>query len=251
MIIADGKMSSLLDFKKAHHEALSTIGQGEKIDWYLDLGLVDRLTHPFGDEREGRALHLSIDYFLKTLWAEFKDYTRSVILYKGSPELSIGFENPFDASLAFSEYLDYLTVNIPDSVPLALQFETIEPLDSLTAARLINRELYGRYDFTLNGHSLEKKGDKALLLPSVQVKETEIYNELMMIYAEKPELKIISEPFLTSEWDGLNELHVSSKSITFNALRKLKGFNAAGGTVFSYGEPLNLPIEQNTKIVQV
>ncbi len=241
MIYLDGKMSSLLDFKTPYQKALKEIGNGNKIDWHLDLGLVDQLTHPFGDEREGRALHLSIDHFLKTLWAEFKDYTRSLVIYKGSPKINLGFDDMYEASLAFSQYLDYLTVNIPDSVPLTLLFETVEDLDPLTSHRLMNRELYGRYEFTLNGKRLEKEGDKALLVPSIQSKD---FEELYLIVKSNPGLKLISEPFLTSEWDGLNELYVSSKTITLNALRKLKGFAAAGGVVVTYGDLLNLPYER-------
>lgn len=236
MIALDCRMKSLLDFKEARKAALMRVGEGKKIEWFLDFGFFDRLTFPLGDEREGKALHLAIDHFLKTLYPEFEPYTDKVYLYRGSPVFPLG-KDPYEGAKIFSEYLEYLAANVYDRVPLALDFEVSE-LDPLKKARLVNRELYSRFN-------IEEKVecDKAVLLPSVY-SEDKAFDGLLEVMASLKDYRVISEPFLVAEWEGLNELYVSSRSITPGALRKLLGFNAAGGLVVTYGEPLNLPLEK-------
>jgi hypothetical protein len=241
MIVVDGRMKSLLDFKPARRKALETVARNEKIDWFLDLGLVDNLTYPLGDEREGKALHLAIDHFLNELYSEFEPYTNSLTLYQGSPFFKIKGD-VYESAIAFSQYLEYLVINIPDRLKLKLDFRC-ESMTALERARLINRELYSHFHYTLNGQSLEAYSDKGILLPSVHADEYQFKGyELLM--NELDDFRIIFEPYLTSEWDGLNELYVLSHSITPQARRKLLGFNAAGGTVVTVGESLNLPLEK-------
>ncbi|MFN4174872.1 MAG: hypothetical protein ACK4HV_07215 [Parachlamydiaceae bacterium] len=229
-------MKSLLDFKEARIQALTKVGEGKKIAWFLDFGFFDRLSFPFGDDREGKALHLAIDHFLKTLYPEFEAYTEKVCLYKGSPVFPLG-KDPYEASKIFSEYLDYLIANIYDRVPLSLDFDC-EGLSPLKKARLVNRELYSRFKIEESDHF-----DRAVLLPSVYSEESAFQHldEMMM---NLKDYKVISEPYLVAEWAGLNELYVSSASITPGAYRKLLGFNAAGGLVITAGSPLNLPLEK-------
>jgi len=236
MITLDCRMKSLLDFKEARMAALMKVGEGKKIEWLLDFGFFDRLSFPLGDDREGKALHLAIDHFLKTLYSEFEAYTSKVYLYKGSPVFPLG-KDCYDGAKIFSEYLDYLAANIYDRVPLALDFDCVG-LDPLKKARLINRELYSRFQM-----EDKIKSDKAILLPSVYSDES-AFAGLHEMMINLKEYRVISEPFLVAEWEGLNELYVSSSSITPGSLRKLLGFNAAGGLVITAGKPLNLPLEK-------
>lgn len=229
-------MKSLLDFKEARKQALQLVGEGKKVQWFLDFGFFDRLAFPFGDEREAKALHLAIEHFLKSIYAEFEAYTEKVCLYKGSPFFPLG-KDEYEGARVFSEYLAYLTANIYDRVPLSLDFEC-EGLEPLKRARLVNRELYSRFII-----DMPQKGDKAVLLPSVYSEES-AFTGLSEIMASLKEYRVISEPFLVAEWEGLNELYVSSSSITPGAYRKLLGFNAAGGLVITSGSPLNLPLEK-------
>jgi hypothetical protein len=53
--------------------------------------------------------------------------------------------------------------------------------------------------------------------------------------------RLVHEAELTSLWDGLDDLFVLGDSITTEGLRKLKGFQAAGGRVVVIGKALNLP----------
>lgn len=228
-------MKSLLDFKEARKAALMQVGAGKRVEWVLDFGFFDQLCFPLGDEREGKALHLAIDHFLKTVYAEFEAYTERVVLYRGSPVVPLG-KDCFEGAKIFAEYLDYLVTNVYDRVPLALDFET-EGLDPLTRARLVNRELYRRF---IKG---SEAGDKAVLLPSVYSDEA-AFEGLGEVMKGLSDYRVISEPFLVAEWEGLNELYVASASITAGARRKLLGFNAAGGMVVTHGAPLNLPLEK-------
>lgn len=236
MITLDCRMKSLLDFKEARKAALMIVGAGKKIEWHLDFGFFDRLTFPLGDDREGKALHLSIDHFLKTVYTEFEAYTAKVYLYRGTPVIPLG-KDCYEGAKIFSEYLDYLASNIYDRVPLALDFDNAG-LDPLKKARLVNRELYSRFQID------EKiESDIAVLLPSVYSDE-KAFTGLLEVMSTLKNYRIISEPFLVAEWEGLNELYVASESITPGAMRKLLGFNAAGGLVVTSGAPLNLPLEK-------
>jgi hypothetical protein len=59
--------------------------------------------------------------------------------------------------------------------------------------------------------------------------------------------RIIFEDNLTTEWEGLDHLLVSSSCLTPQGIRKLRGFGAAGGTVLIIGESIGLPYELQFK----
>lgn len=229
-ILLDGKMSSLLDFRCARIEALKKIAQGEKILWELDLGLFKGLTYPFGNETEARSMLLAIEHFTKTLWSEFKDYSEGVVLYNG--------ELNFDPYL-FSEYLKFLTLNLSDTIPVILNF-TLQGERPLEVARHTTRGLYPRFEIRVEGkeppyRSFESK--IGFLLPSNGDQAFE------QILARNIEPRAIAEIFLVSEWDGLDYLVVDPAHLNKEALRKLRGFCAAGGIVVSLNEPLGMSEE--------
>lgn len=64
-----------------------------------------------------------------------------------------------------------------------------------------------------------------------------------MLQEKKMAFRIISEAFLTTEWDGLDYLIVQSDALSAQGRRKLQGFCAAGGVVVYVGSPLGLPGE--------
>jgi hypothetical protein len=55
--------------------------------------------------------------------------------------------------------------------------------------------------------------------------------------------RIVPEYYLINQWDGLDSLIVLSSTINAQAKRKLQGFCAAGGTILTLGELLDLPHE--------
>jgi hypothetical protein len=55
--------------------------------------------------------------------------------------------------------------------------------------------------------------------------------------------RLVPEISITMDWDGLDYLIVVTKSLSFQGLRKLRGFCAAGGVVICIGELLGLSCE--------
>ena len=214
-ILLDGKMSSSLDFRAGRLQALAGIAKGEKILWELNLGLFSELTFPFGHETEAKAMQLAIDHFLATLWVEFKDYTIGLSLYRGD----LNFD-----PLVFSDFMKFLTLNVPDALTLYLHFEngTLPPLE---AYRRSSRALFPRFDVRLNGVSLKKEGAVGFLLPS---NGDTFYENLLN---EGVEPRILTEEFLSAEWEGLDLLYVDTEHLSKEGLRKVQGFQAAGGEI--------------------
>lgn len=211
-VILDGKMSSPLDFRAGRHEALLAIARGEKILWELSLGFFNELSFPLGHETEAKAMLLAIDHFLKTLWPEFHPYSIGLSLYRGDTQ--------FDPQL-FSDYLKVLTLPIPDTVPLYLHFEdTTTPF--LEVARRTSRSLFPRFEIRINGEPLPQEGNVGFLLPS---KGDALFATL------SPRPRILTEEYLTSEWDGLDTLYIDSAALSKEGMRKVQGFRAAGGEV--------------------
>ena len=50
---------------------------------------------------------------------------------------------------------------------------------------------------------------------------------------EKP-FRVISEAFLTEDWEGIDVLHVLEVALTSQGVRKIKGFEATGGIINYY-----------------
>lgn len=211
-------MSSLLDFKQARIKALTQIALGEKILWELDLGLFDKLTHPFGNESEARSMILAIDHFMKSIWPEFEKYSVGLSLYRGDLN--------FDPIL-FSDFLKFLTLNVYDSVPLFLHFETATPF-TLESAKRYSQDLYPRFELLVNDKEppfRSRDTNIGFLLPS------QYSTKFDSLLSEGLALRVIPESLLNAEWDGLDKLYVDYSLVTKEGIRKIRGFEAAGGEV--------------------
>lgn len=221
----EGRFSEVVDFKKARHEALCGVAKGEKILWEIDFGFFNKVSRPLGDEMQAKAHVLAIEHFAKSLWPEFYAHTTGLSVYKGALELSF--------KEAFSQYLNYLILNIPDSIPLYLELETRET-DLLTQIRLASREGLERFEILLNGVKppYSQEGAKVgVVIPSQADATPQSTQDLKAIFEELTgtDFRVIIEPYLTAEWDGLDLLYYSSQAMTPSFARKLKGFEAAGG----------------------
>ena len=211
-VILDGKLTSRLDFAVPRHEALMGIAKGEKILWELDLGPFSN--HPF----EAQSRLLAIDHFLKTLWKEFKDYTYGLSLYRGSLDIDLPL---------FSEHLKFLTMTIPDALPLFLHFDE-PPLPPLELARRTSRALFPRFEIRFDGEPLPFRSWESkvgFLIPS---KADRTFEGLL---SQGIDPRVITEDYLTAEWDGLDILYVDSSCLSREGHRKVQGFLAAGGEV--------------------
>lgn len=224
-IVLDGKMSSLLDFRQARLAALSHIAIGEKILWELDLGLFDTLTHPFGNESEARSMILAIDHFMKSMWPEFEKYSVGLSLYRGD----LNFDE-----ILFSDFLKFLTLNVYDSVPLFLHFDTATP-HTLESAKKFAQDLFPRFEIYVNDQEPPFKSrdtNIGFLIPSDHTQKFET------LLNQGINLRVIPESLLNAEWDGLDFLYVDYALVSKEGIRKIRGFEAAGGEVIDLGLPL-------------
>jgi hypothetical protein len=218
----DGKMSSLLDFRSGRHEALTAIAKGEPLSFEIDLGL-DSFS---GREVELKALSLALNHFVESLWEEFRPYIHEVIIYRGPlPENEI----------TFSAYLKGLKGILTASIPVAICFET-RGESPLTRVRKSSASLFPGCRVYVDGKEPEFDAEARIgfLIPS---ENEEAYESLLK---KGHRVRLVEEAFLISDWHGLDYLIVDPKFIDNEALRKLKGFNAAGGRVVSLGAPLGL-----------
>lgn len=218
----DGKMSSLLDFRQGRHEALTHIATGKPLRFEIDLGLAAFS----GRDVEYKAIAIALNHFIETLWEEFRAYVDAVILYRGPlPQ----------EEKQFSSYLKALKAEIPASLPVALYFD-VEGESPLLVAKKSSPLLYPGFQIYLNGSlpEMDAEAHIGFLLPS----ENEAAFKALMEKGHR--VRLVEEAFLISEWQGLDYLIVDPEFLDNEAVRKLKGFNAAGGRVVSLGKPLGL-----------
>lgn len=95
-IILEGGVKASLDWTLAKIEAREQIEKNKRILWNLDLGLFNRLVHPFSQQSQFLSLRLSIDHFKREIWPVFGDGSAGVLLYNGPADYRRTF--PWDAA---------------------------------------------------------------------------------------------------------------------------------------------------------
>lgn len=137
------------------------------------------------------------------------------------------------------EYLDFLCQDLPDSLPLFVELDTkgVKNVEQITS-----RERFER--FHLLPEKKEEPSNIAIclppiskILPSQNRGLTEAIDDLNR---RKLHFRIIPEPYLTMEWDGLDYLLYIPEGLSDLGERKLQGFCAAGGTVVALGPKIGL-----------
>lgn len=163
------------------------------------------------------------------------------------------------------EYLDLLARHLPGGVPVCVLFDMQGILDRALSAQLLAKEKYAgivrgvtlgawpiealRYDGT-SLVSDDSKCDYPEAIPTVGLclppgdlpAVTQQLRKAIETLGSMP-FRLLSEPFLTSSWQGLETLIVFSEAMTPQSLRKLHGFCAAGGTVATIGPLLGVSQE--------
>lgn len=151
---------------------------------------------------------------------------------------------------AVADYLDLLAGHLPDYIPCYCLLDCTGIEDPVLLAQLLHKERYPKltlgvkaglgvgYELLWKDGSLESSTEQALhgiCLPTFTYKNPVHYqrlgNILKSLLDSKASFKLIPENLLTTEWDGLDFLHVLPESITPQGKRKLQGFCAAGGTI--------------------
>ena len=144
-----------------------------------------------------------------------------------------------------STYLDFLCQDLPDTLPLFVALDTNGVKNPGYLAQITSRERFEQFNLLtgieeepcLISRSASLPISK--ILPSQNKGLTEAITELSQ---RKLHFRIIPEPFLTYEWDGLDYLLFIPDGLSDLGERKLQGFCAAGGTVVALGQKIGLPV---------
>lgn len=264
-------MSNDLKWLQPKEEALKALERGDTIFWEFDLGLSPPY-FPLEDELVFHSLSLSLFTFTKELWPIFQKNTAGICLYKGSIDFSSFFvwsenqlanweewipERPkarvehlrrlFCAD-AFALYFQMLSHRLPDEMPITLVLEGIECGSWAETLQLASKERFEHFSLQLQGIPLSNSSSLAVCFPEEATCAQEILERLDHLFdtLEKP-IRVIQEPFLTENWEGVEYLYVLSGTLTERGKRKLMGFCAAGGTVIVDGDPIGLEQEINIR----
>ncbi len=176
---------------------------------------------------------LAIRIFVQTIWEKHKENTLGVILYKDAV--------PSFELKEFSDYLHHIAAGLPDEVPPFAFFNCVgDPL-------LFSKEIFPHIHLGFRsgpigalhwGKTLIPRrydGKLGVVLPlrarGLQFDEVDICLKEL----EKIPYRLINEPCLTEEWDGLDEIIVFEKLISPRGMRMIQGFEAAGGKVKNFG----------------
>ncbi len=261
IIRLDGGMRSALDWSKGREAAQNYVKEGLKLLWEIDLGLAGQLHYPIGNAMQHQALGLALDHFRDTLWSEFCQSSLGLVLYRGSADYAPYF--PWDEQQRANfeqwrqgrcdeegrqkqlfccnvavDYLQLLAMRLPDALPLFVILDCSGVTDLLSLSQLLSRERYAPFNLTLENCPFAETNEPAnapkvaVVLPSEQSNFPELRLVMEKLQRSQVPFRIIPEPFLTTEWDGLDSLYYSERALTPQGRRMLQGFVAAGGTIF-------------------
>lgn len=146
------------------------------------------------------------------------------------------------------DYLNLFAGQLPGELPVCVCLDTREISDPLLLAQLLSKERFDRLHRAITEgvlpirsltaspvHPFSNDVKIGFCLPNqIHCKPSLIESlkgTLDSLLSRKIPFRIIPESTLTVEWDGLDEILFSSKMVSQQGMRKLRGFAAAGGTV--------------------
>ncbi len=250
---------------------LSSIPEAGPLFWHFDLGLEDPF-FPLDDEMRFQTLSLALTQFKEKVWPLFQERTRGIVLYKGSADFlqfflwsqkqkanwlswkkmelkvdDVQAKRLFCAD-AFVYYFQMLSYFLPDEVPIYLFLDASEISSLAYRHQLISKERFEHFQIVAKGLS-EFNGlhwvddqmlenplfTQAVCFPLQKECHENILAEIEKIFVSfQTPFRVISEAFLTEDWEDVEILHVLKKGLSSFGERKLKGFEAAGGRIVYY-----------------
>ncbi|MDB6081578.1 MAG: hypothetical protein JWO53_850 [Chlamydiia bacterium] len=239
-ITLNARMDSKLNWQKEQELVSLLREKNQKIIYFLDLGLFSELTQPLIHEAQFQALLLAIDHFVETFISPYEDCLAEVILCKESLPFHLSTSDPILDRNQAADYLQLLVDHLPEEViPYAiLDASTLQ--DPLLVAQLTAKDSFcnGRLELIILNSPfpiLSEPPATAVLLPRLTVTTKDAYQglreEIERLISQKIPFKVISEDFLSIEWEGIDTLIVQEKGISLEGRRKLQGFTAAGGEI--------------------
>lgn len=241
--------------------ALRRAEQAEQIVWQMRLGL-ERAYFPFDDEMRFETCALALKQFTSEVWPQFGSKTAGLILYCGSLDIAERFawNDRYRQSFAvegvserlfcvevLAVYLQMLSHKLPDELEVLILFDERNIASRAEVLSLISKERFAHFVVGLRGDAVARDGlvwdeqrlymrqlptKRGLVFPERQEPELHArFNQLL----EQESGRVVFEAFLTEEWEGLDELIVLEGSLSAQGMRKLKGFEAAGGEIRGRG----------------
>lgn len=173
------------------------------------------------------------------------------------------------------EYLNLLEDRLPDALKCFILIDGTEVVDPILLAQLTAKERYSRLYLAIKCtnfsegeiawespalpagmigcHKIITKEVRpariGICLPPITRRRPSEWRGFGKVFTSLTEsqvpFRVISEVSLTTEWDCLDYLIISSQNLSVQGRRKLNGFCAAGGVVVTIGEPIGLAQEIN------
>ena len=258
-------------WKEAILKAEEAIAKGKYLFWNLDLNLFQEnffLEH----QGQFASLQFALLHFYNEIYQKFENSTLGLNIYSGDAWLGsklkledyqeaienwkneAGIKNEdFNLNFCLFElcfhFLEELTKPIRDLIKIfiLLDFSRIE--SKSLEARLLNKERLLNIQIIPENPKLsysglikegnliyEKEGvpsSLGILLPNLKLKSESSYQEIEKILNELSDYRVIAEERLIIEWQGLEELIISPKTILKEGFRMIQGFLAAHGTLIT------------------
>lgn len=217
----------------------------------FDLGLED----PFfllDDEMQFESLSLALKKFRDEVWPKVQERTTGAVLYKGNADFSSTFwkndqrfESPHAARIscadAFAYYFQMLSHSLPDELPIYLFLDATNIGTIAERHLLLSRTRFEHFQVATRGlpytnYWIWKDNDtieKAEKIPDALCLPEECPIEILVEkidQIQKP-FRVISEAYLTEDWEGVDRLYVLKDFLSEQGKRKLKGFLATGGEI--------------------
>jgi hypothetical protein len=249
-----------LSWKTEIEKAKEAVLRQERLIWHLQLGIETPL-FPLEEEPYFQALALGLEQFSKEVWPSFEKETQSLVLYRGSADFSrhfrwterqkTAFQNSAKEDPHFSEavfcaesfalYFQMLAHRLPDEAPILLLFDLSSFRTPSEALLRVSKRRFEHFrvgfrgmDLPLDGYNWEgciRKIPATVGLVFPERSEPALLRKFDRLLEEYRGAKILFESFLTEEWEGLDKIIFLEEGCGPLALRKLKGFAAAGGEV--------------------
>lgn len=265
--------SSLLQWDQERQQAKELVDQGYHILWELQLGLFDALVFPIGDQMQFQSLQLALGHFFATLWQEWAQESIGILVWRGkggvwpshlwNEEEELSFlewekETGLDRSdYVFQRQWEYvwkltqggdgtlpLYAALSLQVPFAKEISWLHPSRvapftlALTPQQLPWSGLHWDREKGLFQLHTYAKSTLGVCLPSLENPwKAEEMQFLENLCRQKVSFKLLSEETLLQDLEGLDQILYSPQHMTQEGLRKLRGFEAAGGKL--------LPINHN------
>ncbi len=209
----------------------------QPILWHLDLGL-EKKGLDFFDPLAFHAHLFSLEQFVSKCWNP--QTSAGLIIYRGGIDIwnlcrqeHIAVEDvllPLACMQAFAEYIHRLIAYIPEEIAVYCLFDEHPSCNRALRAHLLSKERFPYVRLALDKtHSVCETG---VCMPQDALCTEESLERLESVLNSCGDnVRIIPEALLTEEWEGIERLFCLDGYVSAEGKRKLRGFEASGGSV--------------------